>query len=103
MNRDFTVQNVASIPNTMNVKRKPTYLLKLENTYEITKFVCMDVPDTNVNFIIVRGFFSELPEDEIIKTFPDMLTNVAKDLIVEMWFPTHKVVSIKSLTFSAKK
>ena len=107
MNRDFAIQNIVNVPNTTNIKRKPTYLLVLEDTSgkkgTQQRFICMDTPDTNTNFVLVKGFFSTLPEEEINKTYSEILTSVDKEHIMEMWFPTHRVVSIRSLTFSAKK
>ena len=67
------------------------------------KFITIDKPDSQNGFITAKGFFTECTEDEIIKTFLELLTSTPKELILDMWFPWHRVVSIRSLIFNANK
>jgi hypothetical protein len=98
---------MAVIPSGAPVKRNPIYLITLEKTVGktqvIEKFISLDNPQSENGFIRVKGIFCERAEEEIIKSFNDILTNSPKELILEMLFPHHRIVSIRSLVFSAVK
>ena len=104
MNKDFTVSSISQVPNN-TISRKPHYLLHLNGSFEdkFEKFICVDSPEVKGNFIIVRGFFTLKSEEDINKEFLATLTNVDKDAIFDMWFPTHRVVSLKNLNFLFRK
>ena len=108
MDKDFSI-GVATIPTVGAINKKPIYLVSLSHsnggksgtTYQ--KFISIDKPDSQNGFILTKGFFSELSDEEIIKTFNDLLTQTPKELILDMWFPWHRVHSIRSLVFNANK
>lgn len=97
----------AILPSGAPVKRIPTYLITLERTNGksqiIERFISIDKPLAENGFIQVKGVFTERSEDEVIKSFNDILTNSPKELILEMMFPLHRIISIRSLVFNAVK
>jgi len=99
--------SVAIIPSGAPVKRNPIYLVVLERqvgkTQVIEKFISLDKPESVNGFIQAKGIFCEKTEEEIIKSFNDILTSSPKELILEMMFPHHRIVSIRSLVFNAVK
>jgi hypothetical protein len=105
--KDFNVSAISSFPAVATVSKKPLYLVTLEpsgkkgGSYQ--KFIAIDKPDSQNGFITAKGFFTESPEDEVIKTFSELLTSTPKELILDMWFPWHRVVSVRSLVFNANK
>lgn len=106
--KDFTVGTVSNFPTVASASKKPIYLVILEDTTSskktsFQKFIAIDKPDSQNGFIMTKGIFSDLPEEEIIKTFSDILTSSPKDLILDMWFPWHRIISIRSLVFNANK
>ena len=72
-------------------------------TLIVERFISLDKPRAENGVIEVKGIFSELSEDEIIKSFADILTATPKELTLEMMFPLHRIVSIRSLVFNADK
>jgi hypothetical protein len=109
MDKDFTVSTVSGFPSVASVNKKPAYLITLlqdgasnkKNSFQ--KFIAIDKPDSQNGFIMAKGVFSDLSEEEIIKTFSEVLTSSPKELILDMWLPWHRVVSIRSLVFNANK
>jgi hypothetical protein len=105
--KDFAVATIAGIPQVGGVNRKPTYLVLLEDTSgkknSYQKFIALDKPDSQNGFIMTKGFFCDLSEDEIFKTFADILTRTPKEAILDVWFPWHRVCSVRSLVFNANK
>lgn len=102
--RDYAVSAVGMIPTAGAINKKPMYLIHLSTTKSgFQKFVAIDKPDSQNGFILVKGFFSEATEEDIIKTFNDLLTQTPKELILDMWFPWHRVHSVRSLVFNANK
>lgn len=94
--------------NTIAQSKKPSYLITLEDTSSkkadrFQRFISLDKPELLNGFIQVKGIFSDKSEDEIIKTFVDILTNSSKELILEMMFPMHRICSIRNLVFNAVK
>ena len=106
--KDFTVGTVSNFPAVASTSKKPIYLIILEDSssskkVSFQKFIAIDKPDSQNGFIMAKGVFTELSDDEIIKTFSEVLTSSPKELILDMWFPWHRVVSIRSLVFNANK
>lgn len=105
--KDFTVGAVMGVPTGGALNKKPSYLLTLEDSSgkkgALQRFVTIDKPDSQNGFLMVKGIFSEMSEEEIIKKFSDLLTTTPKELIVDIWFPWHRVISVKSLVFNANK
>lgn len=106
--KDFTVNTVSGFPAVASVNKKPIYLVTLDdpgsskkNSFQ--KFIAIDKPDSQNGFIMAKGIFTDLPDEEIIKTFFEVLTSSPKELILDMWFPWHRVLSVRSLVFNANK
>ena len=106
MSKDFVI-GVTGTPTVSNVLKKPSYLITLEapkgKSKIISYFITIDKPDLQVNFIQAKGFYSELDEDDIVNRFADIVRDTAKENIMEMMFPTHRIFSIRSLVFNANK
>jgi hypothetical protein len=87
--------------------KKPPFLVTLEKisgkNITVERFISLDKPENMNGLVQVKGIFCDREEDEIIKGFSDILTGTPKDLILEMMFPLHRVVSIRSLVFNAVK
>ncbi len=88
--------------------KKPPFLITLDDgivgkTRNQQRFISLDKPESVNGFVQVKGIFCDKNEDEIIKTFSDILTNTPKELILEMMFPLHRIYSIRSLVFNAVK
>jgi hypothetical protein len=105
MSNDLLVQ-VTGLPGTVSISKKPPYLIVLEETSGkskvIKKFITLDKPELMEGFVQVKGIFSDLPEDEIIKSFFDILTTANKGLFLEVLIPWHKISYIRSLIFKQK-
>ena len=103
--KDFTVNAVGSLANTVQVSKKPSYLITLDlgKTKKNTYFVSIDKPDFLDGFVQVKGFFSDDEEADIINNISNLLTSLKKELICEMMFPWHKICSVRSLVFNAVK
>ncbi len=107
--KDFSVGAIASIPTFGALNKKPIYLISLEDTSSkkgasnCQRFISLDKPDSQNGFILAKGIFSDCSEEEISKTFSDILTSAPKEAILDMWFPWHRVLSIRSLVFNANK
>ena len=65
---------------------------------EVTDFLILN------GFIQTKGIFVDdtLSEEEIITKFASILTTAQKSLFLEVFFPWHKICSIRSLVFKAK-
>ena len=88
--------------------KKPPFLIVLDDgvsgkTRNFQRFISLDKPESINGFIQVKGIFCDKEEDEIIKTFSDILTGTSKELYLEMMFPLHRIYSIRSLVFNAVK
>jgi hypothetical protein len=105
MSNDIAI-GPAGLPVIAPISKKPIYLLLLDSLgtkgKNLEKFIAIDKPELLNGFVQVKGFFSSESEDEITKTFSELLTSTKKELYVEMMFPWHRVWSIKSLVFKAK-
>lgn len=102
---DISIGSVG-VPTTVAVPKKPSYLIFLEDATpknkRTKKFITLDKPEFVSGFVQVKGFFTDLPEDEVIKTFPEVLTSVAKDLILEVFIPWQRITYMRSLVFKQK-
>lgn len=88
--------------------KKPPFLITLDDgvtgkTRNFQRFISLDKPESINGFIQVKGIFCDKDEDEIIKTFADILTSTPKELTLEMMFPLHRIYNIRSLVFNAVK
>lgn len=90
-----------------SVSKKPCYLVTLENPHskakETTRFIAVDKPDILNSFVQVKGFYTDLSEDEVVKRFSEIIQVTPKEQQVDITFPTHRIVCIRSLVFNAVK
>lgn len=93
-----------ALNKNVSISNKPAYLVTLikDNPKSKTKFITLDKPELLNGFIQVRGIFTNSSEEEIIKNFSSILTSTDKELFSEVWFPWHKVSSVRSLVFRQK-
>lgn len=95
-NSDLAV-GVVGLPNVGALLKKPTYLVTLtegegKNKKEVF-FLSIDRPELmNAGFIQTKGAFVDSAD----------ATEVIKDAVVEIIFPSHRIVSIKNLVFKQK-
>lgn len=104
--KDLAV-GVATLPPVGSLNKKPIYLICLEpegKSKTSVKFIANDKPELLQGFICVKGIYvdSLLTEDEIAKNYLEILTNASKESILEMLFPWHQIISIRSLIFRSK-
>lgn len=107
MPSDIAVGPTTILPSGAPTLKKPPYLITLtsDNTKNRSnlKFISLDRPESMNGFIQVKGIYCDSSEEEIIKSFAELLNNSPKDLILEMMFPLHRVYCIRSLVFNAVK
>ncbi|CAB4197070.1 hypothetical protein UFOVP1290_590 [uncultured Caudovirales phage] len=99
---DIAVGVTAQLPAMGAINKKPSYLIILENGKSFKKFITLDKPELLNGFLQVKGIYSDSSEDEIIKSFSDILTNSPKEFILDVMLPWHKICSVRSLVFRAK-
>jgi hypothetical protein len=105
--KDFAI-SVTSAPNMGTISRKPSYLVTLEDSSsgkgtKHRRFITIDKPDMQNGFVLVKGTYSDLSEDEIAGSFIEILSSTPKEELLDMMFPAQKVFSIRSLVFNANK
>jgi hypothetical protein len=88
--------------------KKPAYLVTLDDgvtgkARHFERFLSLDKPRAEDGIIEVKGFFCDKDEEQILKTFVDILNSTSKELYVEMIFPLQRVHSIRNLVFNAVK
>jgi len=101
---DIAIGSVG-IPIGAAISKKPPHLIYFEETNSkkpAKKFITLDKPEPLQGFVQVKGFFTDLPEDEIIKNYSEVLTSTSKDLILEVLIPWHRISYIRSLVFKQK-
>lgn len=103
--KDYAIAATARVVAGSPILNKPVYLLTFENPGKSKAkfFIAIEKPEFQDAFVQVKGVFSEASEDEIINSFADILTQAGKESILEMYFPWHKISSIRSLVFKANK
>lgn len=84
---------------------KPAHLLVFESSgkSKVKCFITIEKPEFEGQFVHVKGIYSEVSEEEISNSFTEILTTAGKDSIIEMYFPLHRISSIKNLVFRANK
>lgn len=104
MSNDIAVGVTAGLPVQGGVSKKPAHLIILEDNVgkKVKRFISNDRPELLNGFVSAKGIYSDASEEEISKTFAEMLTAAPRELVLEMMFPWHKICSIKSLVFKAK-
>lgn len=105
MSNDIAIQSVGAFPAVPQTNKKPAYLVVLSPEGKSTKsrmFIALHKPELLNGFIQVKGMFSSASETKIVKEYNELLTSANKENFVEVMFPWHKVLSIRSLVFKAK-
>lgn len=104
--KDFAVSSVG-LPSVASPPKKPCYLVSLTDASGKAKavkhFVALDKPDSLNGFINTKGFYSDESEEDIVKGFVELVSSAPKESILDMSFPWHRVLSIRSLVFNANK
>jgi hypothetical protein len=104
--KDYAIAATSRIFSGSPMLTKPVYLITFETSGKVTKakfFIAVEKPEMEEAFVQVKGIFSELSEEEIINSFAEILTTAGKESILEMYFPWHRISSIRSLVFKANK
>ena len=101
--KDFAVGAVG-VPSVGALRQKPCYLVVLSTSAKKTEnFIALDKPDLLNGFIQVKGFYTDLSEEEAVKGFVEVVSSTPKDQYLDIMFPWHRVQSIRSLVFNAVK
>jgi len=103
--KDYAIAATARVVSGSPILSKPAYLVTFEASGKTKSkfFIAIEKPEFQDAFIQVKGIFSEVSEEEIINSFGEILTQAGKESILEMYFPWHKIVSVRSLVFKANK
>jgi hypothetical protein len=101
--KDIAIGTVG-LPVGSQINKKPSYLILLEGAGKTSKvkFITLDKPELLNNFVQVKGFYSDLSEEVIYKDYQNLILSVDRDSIMEILFPVHKILSMRSLVFKAK-
>lgn len=108
MPEDYTLQPVGRVPNGSVISAKPSYLVVMDEYVgklkKTTYFITMDKPELLNGFIQAKGIFvdSSITEEDIVLKYATLLTQAARDTILEVLVPWHKICIIRSLVFKAK-
>jgi hypothetical protein len=101
--KDFAIGTVGA-PSVGTQRQKPCYLVVLSTASKKTEnFLALDKPDLLNGFIQVKGFFTDLSEEDAVKGFADLVASTPKETYLDIMFPWHRVQSIRSLVFNAVK
>lgn len=102
--KDFAVSSVG-LPVVGQVSKKPCYLVTLTNPAgkKPVHFISLDKPGLLDGFIEAKGFFLDLSEEELSKTYSEVVANTPLEARVEMMFPHHRILSIRNLVYNAHK
>ncbi len=97
------------LPAGSIISKKPHYLIMLDGgttakgKNSVQLFVAIDKPDLLQGFVQVKGFYCDASKDDIIANFTELSRTVAKEELVEVLLPSHRIHEIRSLVFSAHK
>lgn len=104
--KDFAI-GVAGMPAVGVLNKKPSYLISLDTVKGksklVTLFITTDMPNLLNAFVQAKGIYSDLEEEEISKRFHEILSSSPKENFVDIMFPSHRILSIRSLVFNANK
>jgi hypothetical protein len=113
MEKDIAIEPFNKLPAPGSLLNKPSYLISLQDNSKTAKgvtiesvkyFISIEKPDLQISFVQTKGVFVNptLEEQDIVKNYANILTNTNKDLFLEMCFPWHKILCIRSLVFKLK-
>lgn len=105
--KDFAIGTVIA-PQIGKISNKPRYLIQLApgtfiKSKSLMHFIALDKPGFENNFISVKGFYCDKSEDEIVASFIDLVNEISKEVIQDLFIPDHRVHCIRSLVFNAHK
>lgn len=100
--KDFLVGTVG-IPTVGHINRKPCYLVTLTSGKSTVSFLSLDKPLSENGLLQVKGFYTDLAAEQLVKTFIEVVSSTPKENILDMMFPLHRVFDIRSLVFNANK
>jgi len=102
--KDIHISSTLNIPSAMTPS-KPSYLVKLlpELKGKPRLFVAIELPKFDTSYIQVKGFFYEGEESDIVTNYAVRIAEADKSNFVEMWFPWHGIINVKSLIFKGNK
>lgn len=97
-----------NVPAGSIISKKPCYLVALESLTKTGKtttkfFLALDKPELLQGFIGVKGYFVDETEDTIATNFSSIMNDTPKEAILDMMFPSAKVLQIRNLFFNANK
>jgi hypothetical protein len=102
--KDYAIAATARVVSGSPILTKPVYLLVLDGAKSKSRnFIAVEKPDFQEAFVQVKGIFTEASDEEVINSFSEILTTAGKESILEMYFPWHRISSIRSLVFKANK
>ncbi len=105
MSNDIAI-NPVGLSTKPTISNKPSYLVIFEDPSSSSgatrKIITIDKPDTGSSFLQMKGFFTEVAEEEILSSYQDILTTARKEDIIEIMIPWNRIFSVRSLVFKAK-
>jgi len=106
--KDYAIAATARVVSGSPILAKPAHLITFvqpaTGKSKQKFFITIEKPEFEDQFVHVKGMFSEASEEEINNTFSEVLTEATKDsTIVEMYFPIHRISSVKNLVFRSNK
>ena len=105
--KDYVIQSTINIPFGAVIAQKPSYLVKLapegKKSATAKLFFAIEQPKFETSYIQVKGFFYEGEEESVYKQYNEIVSQSDRATYVEMWFPWHSIVFVRSLVFKADK
>jgi hypothetical protein len=105
--KDYAIAATQRIVSGSPILNKPAHLITFVSTTAAkTKqlFLTIEKPEFENHFVHVKGIFTDLSEDSIANTFSELLTEAIKESsLTEMYFPIHRISSMKNLVFRSNK
>jgi len=99
---DEIIVNQVTFSNKTAQAFKAPYLLVVQIKKSFKNFISLEKPEFFHQHLSTKGFFTEASEEEIGKTFTDILNSMPRALYTEMSFPLTKVEYVKNLVYKAK-
>lgn len=107
--KDIVVASTLNIPVGGTISSKPAYLVSLEPEGKSKNgklFLAIEMPNVQSSYIHAKGFFLDPEQYEyegVLTGYKTIIAGTASESYVEMWFPWHKVSSMRSLVFKKDK
>lgn len=104
-NKDVVITPQMRVPEGSIISSKPCYLitLKKQDKTPARRFLALDLPNmAHPAFAQMKGFFIEQDEAFVVANFRQMVQEMGKEKIVEIYLPSSSVDFIQNLVFRAK-